>query len=293
MSFELTLIMYSLAMEKKMKRTFLVMLLVLSSVALFAQGGKEVSNISVISREDGSGTRGAFTEIVGLLDKNKIDQTTVNAEIANSTSVVITTVQGNKNAIGYISLGSLNDSVKAVKVNGVEATQENIVNGSYPLQRPFNIAYKELSDVAQDFISYIFSSQGQALIAKKGYVSVGEGKEYVSSNVKGKLSISGSSSVYPVMEVLTEAYKSLNPSVEITLQQSDSTTGMNDAKNGVSDIGMASRELKASEIEAGLNHQAIAIDGIAVIVNKANTVEDLTMDQIKEIYLGNTTSWEF
>lgn len=276
-----------------MKRTFLVVLLVLSCVALFAQGGKEVSNISVISREDGSGTRGAFTEIIGLLDKDKIDQTTVSAEIANSTSVVITTVQGNKNAIGYISLGSLNDSVKAVKVNGVEATQENIVNGSYPLQRPFNIAYKELNDVAQDFMSYIFSAQGQALIASKGYVSVGEGKDYVSSNVKGKLSISGSSSVYPVMEALTEAYKSLNPSVEITLQQSDSTTGMNDAKNGVSDLGMASRALKASEIEAGLNHQAIAIDGIAVIVNNSNTVSDLTMDQIKEIYLGNVTSWEF
>ena len=276
-----------------MKRTFLVVLLVLSCVALFAQGGKEVSNISVISREDGSGTRGAFTEIVGLLDKDKIDQTTVSAEIANSTSVVITTVQGNKNAIGYISLGSLNDSVKAVKVNGVEATQENIVNGSYPLQRPFNIAYKELNDVAQDFMSYIFSAQGQALIASKGYVSVGEGKDYVSSNVKGKLSISGSSSVYPVMEALTEAYKSLNPSVEIILQQSDSTTGMNDAKNGVSDLGMASRALKASEIEAGLNHQAIAIDGIAVIVNNSNTVSDLTMDQIKEIYLGNVTSWEF
>lgn len=275
-----------------MKKTFLVLALVLMATSLFAQGGKEVSTISVISREDGSGTRGAFTEIVGLLDSNKVDQTTVSAEIANSTSVVITTVQGNKNAIGYISLGSLNDSVKAVKVNGVEATQENIVNGSYPLQRPFNIAYKTLSPLAEDFVAYIFSSQGQSLIASKGYVSVAAGSEYVSSNLSGKLSISGSSSVYPVMEALVEAYKNLNPNAEVTLQQSDSTTGMNDAKNGVSDLGMASRELKASELEAGLTPKAIAVDGIAVIVNKENAVDNLTMDQIKSIYLGEQTSWE-
>lgn len=274
-----------------MKKTFLVLTLIFCSLSLFSAGGKEVSTISVISREDGSGTRGAFAEIVGLLDSNKIDQTTLSAEIANSTSVVITTVQGNKNAIGYISLGSLNDSVKAVKVNGVEATQENIVNGTYPLQRPFNIAYKELSPLAEDFISYIFSNQAQNLVASKGYVNVPSRGDYVSSNLSGKLTISGSSSVYPVIEALVEAYSNLNPNAEVTIQQSDSTTGMNDVKNGVSDIGMASRELKESELDAGLIPEAFAIDGIAVIVNTGNSVDDMTMEQIKDIYLGNVTSW--
>ena len=281
-----------LARSKKMKKALMVLLTLVLAVSLFAQGGKEVSNISVISREDGSGTRGAFTEIVGLLDSNKVDQTTFDAEIANSTSVVITTVQGNKNAIGYISLGSLNDSVKAVTVNGVEATQENIVNGSYPLQRPFNIAYKTLTPVAEDFISYLFSTQGQSVISSKGYVSVPANGDYKSSMISGKLTISGSSSVYPVMEVLVEAYEALNPNVDISLQQSDSTTGMKDAISGVSDIGMASRELKASELESGLTPKVIAIDGIAVIVNKENPVTNLTMDQIKSIYLGETKTWE-
>lgn len=275
-----------------MKKLVIVLALLALSLSLFAQGSTEsVGTISVISREDGSGTRGAFTEIVGLLDSKKIDQTTMEAEIANSTSVVITTVQGNKNAIGYISLGSLNDTVKAVKVNGVEATQDNIVNGSYPLQRPFNIAYKTLTENAKDFIAYVFSVQGQSLIGKKGYVAIDTDKEYKSSMLSGKLTISGSSSVYPVMESLVEAYKTLNPNMNITLQQSDSTTGMNDAINGVSDIGMASRELKASELSAGLTPQAIAIDGIAVIVNKSNSVEDLAMEQIKNIYLGNIKDW--
>ena len=275
-----------------MKKTLMLLVLLFSSLVLFAQGGKESTSISVISREDGSGTRGAFTEIVGLLDSKKVDQTTLDAEIANSTSVVITTVQGNKNAIGYISLGSLNDSVKTVTVNGVEATQENIVNGTYPLQRPFNVAYKTLTPVAEDFISYVFSEQGQSVIDSKGYVPVATNGEYKSSMLSGKLTISGSSSVYPVMEVLVEAYRTLNPKVEVTLQQSDSTTGMNDAINGVSDIGMASRELKASELNAGLTPCAIALDGIAVIVNKDNKVSGLTMDQIKKIYLGELKSWE-
>lgn len=274
-----------------MKKITLTLMLVLISALLFANGTKESSSITVISREDGSGTRGAFTEIVGLLDSNKVDQTTVNSEIANSTSVVITTVQSNKNAIGYISLGSLSDVVKSVDINGVKATAENVKNGSYPLQRPFNIAYKALNEISEDFLSYLASSQAQEIITKKGYVSVDAGASYSSKNLQGKLTISGSSSVYPLMEVLTEAYKKLNPNVEIVLQQSDSTTGMNDVKNGVSDIGMASRNLKASEKEAGLTPVVFAIDGIAVIVNNANSVNALTMDEVKKIYLGEKTEW--
>ncbi len=273
----------------------IITLMVVAMVAacpLFANGAKEVKNISVISREDGSGTRGAFVELVGLLDSKKVDQTTANAEIANSTSVVITTVSGNKNAIGYISLGSLSDVVKAVKVNGVEASQENIVNGSYKLQRPFNIAYKTLTPQAEDFLNYVFSNQGQSIVEKKGYIKVQTNGDYSSKGISGKLTISGSSSVYPLMEKLVESYKALNPQLDISLQQSDSTTGMKDAINGVSDIGMASRELKASELESGLTNRVIAVDGIAVIVNKENTVSDLSIDQIKEIYLGNQTSWE-
>ncbi len=275
-----------------MKKALIIVALSLMAVSLFAQGGREEKSISVISREDGSGTRGAFTEIVGL-EENGVDQTTMESEIANSTSVVITTVQGNKNSIGYISLGSLNDSVKAIKVNGIEPTQENIINGSYPIQRPFNIAYKTLTPVAEDFISYLFSTQGQSLVSSHGYVAVEDNGEYKSSMNSGTLTISGSSSVYPIMEVLVETYETLNPNVEVTLQQSDSTTGMNDVMNGVSDIGMASRDLKASELDAGLTPLAIAVDGIAVIVNNDNPIDNLTMEQIKDIYLGNTTSWEF
>lgn len=274
-----------------MKRLYSAIILLVCGLSLFAGGAKEVSNISVISREDGSGTRGAFVELVGLLDSSKVDQTTVNAEIANSTSVVLTTVQGNRNAIGYISLGSLNDSVKALKINGIEATQSNIENGSYKLQRPFNIAYKSLSPLAEDFISFIFSSQGQGIVSKSGYIGNANGSSYTASGVSGKLSISGSSSVYPLMEKLIESYKTFNPQAEISLQQSDSTTGMKDVLNGISDIGMASRELKQSELDGGLTPKAIAIDGIAVIVNKENAVSDMTMDQIKEIYLGNKTTW--
>ncbi len=276
-----------------MKKIILTLIVLLTALTLFAAGAKEeAKTISVISREDGSGTRGAFTELVGLLDKNKVDQTTVNAEIANSTSVVITTVAGNKNSIGYISLGSLNDSVKAVKVNGVEPTQENIENGSYKLQRPFNIAYKALTPVAEDFLSFIFSDQGQAIVEKKGYIKVAANGAYEAKNISGKLTISGSSSVYPLMEKLVEAYKALNPQLDLSLQQSDSTTGVKDVINGVSDIGMASRDLKASEKEAGISNSVIAVDGIAVIVNKENAASDLSLDEIKAIYLGNETSWK-
>lgn len=274
-----------------MKRFYLLSMLMLCSIALFAGGSKEASNISVITREDGSGTRGAFTELVGLIDSSKIDQTTPYAEVANSTSVVITTVNGNRNSIGYISLGSLNDSVKAVKIDGIDASQANIENGSYKLQRPFNIAFRELSPIAEDFLSFVFSSQGQSIVAKSGYIAVAEGERYVSGSISGKLTISGSSSVYPLMEKLIEAYKSMNPLSDVTLQQSDSSTGIKDVINGISDIGMASRDLKQSELDSGIASKPIAIDGIAVIVNKDNSISDLSIDQLREIYLGQKTTW--
>ncbi len=274
-----------------MKKFHLLSVLLVCSMALFAGGSKEASNISVITREDGSGTRGAFTELVGLIDSSKIDQTTPYAEVANSTSVVITTVSGNRNSIGYISLGSLNDSVKALKIDGIEASQANIENGSYKLQRPFNIAYRTLSPIAEDFLAFMFSSQGQSIVAKSGYIAVSEGERYVAGSASGKLAISGSSSVYPLMEKLIEAYKSLNPLSDITLQQSDSSTGVKDVINGISDIGMASRDLKQSELDSGIVSRPIAIDGIAVIVNKENVISDITLDKLREIYLGQKTTW--
>ncbi len=281
-----------------MKKYISLFLLISSAlVSLVAAGSRESNNeITVISREDGSGTRGAFIELVGVeekVDGVKTDMTTENAEIANSTSVVITTVEGNKGAIGYISLGSLNDSVKALKIDGVYPSVETVKSGEYKISRPFNIAYKSLTPVAEDFLSYIMSSDGQAVIEKKGYIKVNEdASSYTSKGLSGTLTISGSSSVYPVMEVLTENYSSLNPNVKITLQQSDSTTGMNDAQGGTSDIGMASRELKSSEIEKGLTGVAIALDGIAVIVNNENSVNDLSTEIVKNIYTGNITSWD-
>ena len=251
--------------------------------------------ISVISREDGSGTRGAFIELFGIEEKdadgNKIDNTTAAAEITNSTSVMMTTVAGNESAIGYISLGSLNNTVKALKIDGVEASVENVSNESYKISRPFNIATKkDLSDAANDFITYIMSAEGQAIVEQEKYISVGDKPAYQASGVSGKITISGSSSVTPVMEKLKEAYCALNKDVTIELQQSDSSTGMIDAMNGVSDIGMASRELKDEEA-AELQATVIAKDGIAVIVNNDNTFDELSSEQVKAIFTGDTTDW--
>lgn len=280
---------HDVAKEKKMKKITLVLILSLLSFALFASAAPESKSITVISREDGSGTRGAFVELTGVL-QNKVDKTVQTAEITNSTAVVITTVQGNPNAIGYISLGSLSSSVKALSVNGVYPTADAVKSGKYVIARPFNIAYKNLSDVASDFLAFVMSDNGQNIIEKKGYVRVSSGTAYEAKGISGHITISGSSSVHPVMEVLVEAYESLNPSVDITLMLSDSTTGMNDAISGNSDIGMASRELKDSE-KAKLNSQAIAIDGIAVIVNEKNSVSALTVEQVRDIYLGVITDW--
>ena len=246
--------------------------------------------ISVVTREDGSGTRGAFVELFGIEDADGNDAITQSAEISNSTSVVMTTVAGNPDAIGY--LGSLDDTVKALEIDGVAATVENINNGTYKVYRPFNIATKEgLSETAQDFVNFIMSEQGQAIVAEEGYISVESNGSYTPSGKTGTVTVSGSSSVTPVMQVLKEEYEALNPDVTIELQQSDSTTGVNDAIAGTSDIGMASRALKDSELEQGVVGTVIANDGIAVIVNNESTVTGLTSEQVKGIYMGELTNW--
>lgn len=261
-----------------------------------AAGGSMEGAIDVISREDGSGTRGAFIELFGVEQKDasgeKVDYTTDDAEITNSTEVMITSVAGDKQAIGYISLGSLNDSVKALKIDGAAATVDDIKDGSYKIARPFNIVTTgEVSDVAQDFINFIFSEEGQKVVEDNGYISQGNQGAYTASGKSGKVTVAGSSSVTPVMEKLAEAYKTLNSDVTVEVQQSDSTTGVTSALEGVCDIGMASRELKDEESAKGAQGQVIAMDGIAVVVNNENPVEDLTAEQVKDIYVGDTTDW--
>ena len=253
--------------------------------------------VKVLSREDGSGTRGAFIELFGIEEKdadgNKVDNTTEEAIITNSTSVMLTSVASDEYAIGYVSLGSLDDTVKAVSIDGAEATVENIKNGTYTIARPFNIATKgEVSDVAQDFINYIMSAEGQAVITEAGYIGSDDAAAFESNGATGKVTVSGSSSVTPVMEKLKEAYLAVNTGAEIQIQESDSTTGMTDAAAGTSDIGMASRELKDSETEQGLTATTIAMDGIAVIVNLDNPTTNLTSDQVKGVYVGDVTSWD-
>ena len=252
--------------------------------------------VSVYSREDGSGTRGAFIELFGIEEKDangdKVDLTTPAAAITNSTSVMMTSVAGDANAIGYISLGSLNNTVKALSIDGAEATAENVKSGTYKVARPFNIVTKDgVSDVAQDFIDYIMSSDGQKVVEENGCISVADNAgSYKASGKSGKIVIAGSSSVTPVMEKLAEAYKALNPDVAIEVNQSDSTTGVNMATEGTCDIGMVSRELKDSE--SGVKATVIAQDGIAVIVNPDASIDELTSDQVKGIYTGELTTWE-
>lgn len=261
-----------------------------------AAGTSMEGAIDVISREDGSGTRGAFIELFGVEQKDasgeKIDYTTDDAEITNSTEVMITSVAGDKQAIGYISLGSLNDSVKALKIDGAAATVDDIKDGSYKIARPFNIVTTgEVSDVAQDFINFIFSEEGQKVVEDNGYISQGNQGAYTASGKSGKVTVAGSSSVTPVMEKLAEAYKAQNSEVTVEVQQSDSTTGVTSSIEGVCDIGMASRELKDEETAKGAQGQVIAMDGIAVVVNNDNPVDDLTSEQVKDIYVGDTTDW--
>ncbi|MBS6195264.1 MAG: substrate-binding domain-containing protein [Clostridiales bacterium] len=259
-------------------------------------GGSFEGMINPVSREEGSGTRGAFIELFGIetkdADGNKIDNTTELAEITNSTSVMMTTVQGNEYAIGYVSMGSLNDDVKALNIDGAEATVDNIKSGTYKVSRPFNIVTKEgLSEVAADFVKYIMSEDGQAVVEENGCISQGNEGAYEAAGLSGKITVAGSSSVTPVMEKLKEAYVALNPDVEIEVQQNDSTTGVTSTIEGVCDIGMASRELKDSETAEGVTGTAIALDGIAVIVNKANPISDMTVDQVCSIFTGETQDW--
>ena len=255
------------------------------------------NQISVYSREDGSGTRGAFVELFGLEEKdasgNKIDMTTDAAAITNSTSVMMTSVASDPDAIGYISLGSLNDTVKAVKIDGIEATAQNVKSGDYKVSRPFNIVFAEnLSAPAQDFVDFIMSSDGQAIIEDNGYIGVDENAApFTATGASGKVVIAGSSSVTPIMEKLAEAYKAVNPDVTVEVQQSDSTTGVNMAIEGTCDIGMASRDLKDSEASSGVSATSIAKDGIAVIVAPASIVDSLTSDQVKAIFSGEALTW--
>lgn len=273
-------------------KKFLALLSCAVLMAATAVGcGSQNEKITVVSREDGSGTRSAFSELMGVVKDDK-DNTTDTAEVTNSTSVMLTTVAGNKAAIGYVSLGSLNDTVKAIKVDGVEATAENVKAGKYAVSRPFNIVTgKDLTPLAQDFISYILSTDGQAVVDEKGYISVAQGEAYKASGQTGTLTIAGSTSVAPLMEVLADKYMALNSGVKIEIQQSGSSAGITSAVEGVCQIGMASRELKDSETAKGVTATKIAMDGIAVIVNKDNSFSELTSDQIRKIYTGGTTQW--
>ena len=256
-----------------------------------AKGFDKDGAITVISREKGSGTRSAFIELFGV-EVDKEDKTVETADITDKTNVMMTSVSQNANAIGYISLGSLNDSVKALKIDGAAATVENIENGSYKISRPFNIATKsEPSEAAADFIAFILSDEGQKVVKDNGYIPVKTNGAYNGSKPSGKISIGGSSSVTPVMEKLKEAYNAVNPNVTIEINMTDSSSGMTSVAEGVCDIGMASRAVKQSELDKGLVPTTIATDGIAVIVNLENTFDALTADQVRRIYIGELTTW--
>lgn len=282
-----------------MKKKIAAMLLLAMTASAAAGCGSsnaetEDGTITVLSREDGSGTRGAFIELFGIeqkdADGNKTDMTLDTAEITNSTSVMMTTVAGNPNAIGYVSLGSLGDDVKAVLIDGAEAAVDNVKNGTYAVARPFNIATKgDPEGLAKDFIDFIMSEEGQAVVEENGYVSQGSTGAFEGTLPEGKITVGGSSSVTPVMEKLKEAYTERNADAVIEVQQSDSTTGMTSAIDGTYDIGMASRELKDSESE--LTGTTIAMDGIAVIVNKENPVNAMTSEEVRKIYTGEITDW--
>lgn len=281
---------------KKLALFLMAILLVASISSCGTKGFDKESEIAVTTREDGSGTRGAFIELFGVEEKdaigNKVDKTTEKALESNSTAAVLMTVQGNEYAIGYISLGSLNDTVKAVQIEGADATVANIKSNTYPVHRPFNIVTTEtVTDVTQDFIDFIVSSDGQKVVTDSGYIALDTTTAYTSKSLTGKVIVAGSSSVTPVMEKLKEAYIALNPNVQIELNQSDSSTGVMAAIEGIADIGMASRDIKDTELAQGVTPTKIAIDGIAVIVNKENEVTNFTKEQVKKIFIGETTKW--
>lgn len=276
-----------------MKKILAVALSAIMALGVLTGCGSSSDNISVISREDGSGTRSAFTELMGVM-VDDVDNTTASAEISQSTSVVLTTVAGNTSAIGYVSLGSLNDTVKAVKVDGVEATVDNIKAGSYAVSRPFEVVTNDnLTDLSKDFISYILSKQGQDIISEEGYITIDDNAaEYeTKKEMSGKIVLAGSTSVSPVMQVIADAYMALYPDVTIEIQQTGSGAGITSTIEGACDIGMSSRALKDEELAEGISETTIAMDGIAVVVNNENTVEDLTSEQIRQIFTGEVTSW--
>lgn len=280
---------------KKMSKVGILSLALMCMAATALAEFDSNKTIDVISREEGSGTRSAFVELTDVeqkVDGKKIDMTTEDAQITNNTAVMLTTVAGDAYAIGYVSLGSLNESVKAVEVAGVEATAENVANGDYQIARPFNIAYREaaITELGKDFIDYIMSAEGQAIVAANGYVATEGAAAYAGSMPQGKLVIAGSSSVSPMMEKLAEAYQAMNANAEIEIQTSDSTTGMTAAMDGSCEIGMASRDLKENE-SAELTGMTIAMDGIAVIVNLENPVDGLSVEQIGAIYTGDVMRW--
>ncbi len=259
--------------------------------------GTMSGTINVVSREDGSGTRSAFVELFGIEEKqedgSKVDRTKADASITNSTAVMLTNISNDPNAIGYVSMGSLNDSVKTLDINGAEATTENVKNGSYEVSRPFNIVTGDtVNETAQDFINFILSAEGQKIVEEEKYIaSVNDAAAFESAKPSGKIVIAGSSSVSPVMEALKEAYLALNPNADIEIQTSDSTTGVNSVIDGICDIGMASRDLKDAEKSAGVKATVIAIDGVAVIVNNNNSIDELSKEEVKSVYVGETTDW--
>ncbi|MDR0950320.1 MAG: substrate-binding domain-containing protein [Candidatus Ancillula sp.] len=277
---------------KKIAYILVINLVMLATVILTSCGNSE-NSISVITREEGSGTRSAFVELFGV-EENKVDSTTDTAVVSNSTENAIQSVVNDDGAIGYISLGSLKDDIKAIKIDGVEPTVDNVKSGEYKIVRPFNIVVNKnkKSDAVQDFINYILSGSGQDVVKQAGYVTLDKTNDFTTTNPSGKITISGSSSVSPVMEKLIEGYNSINQNLKIELQTLDSTSGINNSINGVSDIGMASRDLKESELNQGVEEQKIAQDGLAVIVNKNNSVNNLTKEQVKDIFTGKVDSWD-
>lgn len=276
-----------------MKNTFSKLALGILAGATLSANALLAEAIHPISREMGSGTRGAFVEIFGIQKEvkgKKIDATTTKAEVTNSTGVMITSIANSKSAIGYISLGSLNDTIKALKVDGVAPSVENINNKSYKISRPFNVVTKEGKDsaLATDFLGYAVNAK--AVIEKAGYIANKDSK-FSSKKPSGKLVIAGSSSVTPLMEKIAESYKSVNPNATIEILQSDSTTGVNSVVEGIADIGMVSREVKESEVKKGLKVQVLATDGLAVIVNKANGLDNISKESVKKIFMGELTDW--
>lgn len=279
-----------------MKRVISVLAVFILIACAFSGCGAGSSKINVMTREEGSGTRGAFVELFGIESEDEngeiIDNTTLTAETTNSTSVMITSVASDPGAIGYVSISSLNDKVKAVSIDGADATVENIKNKTYKISRPFNLAVKDnISQTALDFLNFIMSDEGQKTVEDSGYISQGSTGDYSGNSPSGTVTVAGSSSVTPVMEKLKEAYSAVNPNAKIIVQQSDSTTGITSVTDGVCDIAMASRELSESEISAGLKSITFAADGIAVIVNPENPVTSLTSEEVKEIYTGERTEW--